>query len=40
MMGYPAGERDAEGNFPADSVHGRVYAKLKAFAGAAKSFAE
>jgi predicted ATP-dependent protease len=40
MMGTPAGERDAEGNFPADSVHGRVYAKLKAFAGAAKNFAE
>jgi lon-related putative ATP-dependent protease len=40
MMGTTAGERDAEGNFPDDSVHGRVYAKLKAFAGAAKNFAE
>ena len=40
MMGRPAGERDAEGNFPADSVHGRVYARLKAFADGAKHYGE
>ena len=40
MMGYPAGERDATGNFPADSVHGRVYARLKAFADGAKHYGE
>ena len=40
MMGHPAGERDAEGNFPADSVHGRVYARLKAFADGAKHYGE
>lgn len=40
MMGYPAGERDATGNFPADSVHGRVYARLKAFAEGAKHYGE
>ena len=31
LMQYPAGEKDARGDFPADSVHGRVYAKLKDF---------
>ena len=36
LMGYPAGEKDEEGKFPADSVHGRVYAKLEAFAKASK----
>lgn len=40
MMGHPAGERDAAGNFPADSVHGRVYARLKAFAEGAKHYGE
>ena len=40
MMGHPAGERDAEGNFPAESVHGRVYARLKAFAEGAKHYGE
>ena len=40
MMGHPAGERDAAGNFPADSVHGRVYARLKAFADGAKHYGE
>ena len=37
LMGYPAGEKDEDGKFPADSVHGRVYAKLEAFAKASKS---
>ena len=40
LMGHPAGERDEQGNFPADSVHGRVYAKLKAFADGAKHYGE
>ena len=40
MMGHPAGERDAAGNFPAESVHGRVYARLKAFADGAKHYGE
>lgn len=34
LMNYPAGEKDENGEFPEDSVHGRVYAKLKAFAKA------
>jgi len=40
LMGYPAGERDNQGQFPSDSVHGKVYAKLKAFANAAKNYSE
>lgn len=32
LMQYPAGEKNEEGNFPPDSVHGKVYAKLKEFA--------
>ena len=36
LMDYPAGEKDEYGRFPADSVHGKVYAKLKAFAKASK----
>ena len=35
-MDYPAGEKDEEGMFPEDSVHGKVYGKLKAFAKASK----
>lgn len=31
LMQYPAGEKDIDGNFPPDSVHGKVYAKLKKF---------
>ena len=34
LMQTPAGEKDSEGNFPEDSVHGRVYAKLRDFAKA------
>lgn len=37
LMDYPAGEKDEHGEFPSDSVHGKVYAKLKAFAEASKS---
>ncbi len=36
LMNCPAGEKDAKGNFPKDSVHGKVYAKLKTFAEASK----
>ncbi len=36
LMNYPAGEKDEHGEFPADSVHGKVYAKLKAFAEASR----
>lgn len=36
LMGYPAGEKDDNGDFPADSVHGRVYEKLKNFAKLSK----
>ncbi|MEE0955521.1 MAG: ATP-binding protein [Eubacterium sp.] len=35
LTGCPAGEPDAEGNYPEDSVHGRVLAKLRAFNQAA-----
>lgn len=31
LMQYPAGEKNEQGEFPADSVHGKVYAKLMAF---------
>lgn len=36
LMNYPAGEKDEYGEFPKDSVHGKVYAKLKTFAEASK----
>ena len=32
LMQYPAGEKDKDGKFPEDSVHGKVYDKLKTFA--------
>ena len=32
LMQYPAGEKNAEGVFSKDSVHGKVYAKLMEFA--------
>jgi len=32
LTGMPAGERDAEGHFPADSVNGRVEARLLSYA--------
>lgn len=31
LMGMPAGKKNKAGNFPANSVHGRVMKKLKAF---------
>jgi len=36
LMQCPAGEKDEQGEFPKDSVHGKVYAKLKAFAKASQ----
>ena len=36
LMQYPAGEKNEQGEFPKDSVHGKVYAKLKAFASASQ----
>ena len=36
LMQYPAGEKNTQGEFPEDSVHGKVYAKLKAFAKASR----
>lgn len=38
LTGVPAGERDAEGHFPADSVHGRVAARLQRYAELARAF--
>ena len=31
LMGKPAGKRNRNGNYPPNTVHGRVYRKLKAF---------
>jgi hypothetical protein len=31
LMGTPAGEADATGNYPADTIFGRVAARLDAF---------
>jgi predicted ATP-dependent protease len=39
LTGMAAGERDADGRFPADSVNGRVEARLLAFASARREFA-
>ncbi len=36
LMQYPAGEKNEQGEFPVDSVHGKVYGKLKAFAKASQ----
>lgn len=36
LLDCPAGEKDSQGEFPADSIHGRVVAKLKAFDEASK----
>jgi predicted ATP-dependent protease len=38
LTGLAAGERDAEGRFPADSINGRVEARLLAFAQARREF--
>ena len=36
LMDNPAGQKDEQGMFPVDSVHGKVYTKLEAFAKASK----
>ena len=36
LMQYPAGEKDNLGEYAANTVHGKVYAKLKAFAEASR----
>lgn len=37
LMQYPAGEKNEQGEFPFDTVHGKVYAKLKKFAKASQN---
>ena len=37
LMQYPAGEKNEHGEFPPDSVHGKVYAKLKEFVHASQN---
>jgi predicted ATP-dependent protease len=39
LMGVPAGEKGADGSYPADSINGRVTAVLKRFAADFKRFA-
>jgi hypothetical protein len=38
LTGQPAGERDAAGNWPPDSLHGRIDARLTALARALDTF--
>lgn len=38
LTGWPAGQMDANGNYPADSVHGRVAHKLQRFAEVIRQF--
>jgi predicted ATP-dependent protease len=38
LMGVPAGVRGADGAYPADSINGRVLARLKRFAAELKAF--
>ncbi len=37
LMQYPAGEKNEQGEFPENSVHGKVYKKLKDFAEASQN---
>ena len=37
-MNCPAGQKDENGEFPEDSVHGKVYNKLKRFAKLSREF--
>ena len=37
LLDYPAGQKDANRLYPEDSIHGKVYAKLKEFAKAAQA---
>lgn len=38
LMNCPAGQKDENGEFPEDSVHGKVYRKLKRFAKLSRAF--
>jgi len=38
LMNCPAGQKDENGEFPEDSVHGKVYNKLKRFAKLSREF--
>ncbi len=38
LTGVPAGEPDAEGKYPEDTVHGRVNGKLQQFAEVLKEY--
>jgi hypothetical protein len=38
LTGVAAGERDAEGRFPAGSINGRVEARLVSFAARRRNF--
>jgi lon-related putative ATP-dependent protease len=40
LTGMPAGERDADGRYPEDSINGRVERRLAGFAEAARRFAQ
>ncbi|MBI4774436.1 MAG: AAA family ATPase [Deltaproteobacteria bacterium] len=40
LTGVPAGEPDAEGNYPPDSINGKVCARLKEFAEKQKKFSQ
>jgi hypothetical protein len=39
LTGYPAGERAADGHYPAGSINRRVEDRLRAFANIRRSFA-
>lgn len=36
LLQYPAGEKNTDGEFPTDTIHGKVYEKLKIFAKASQ----
>jgi hypothetical protein len=38
LAGLPAGEPDADGSYPGASLHGRVHARIAAFAALARDF--
>jgi hypothetical protein len=40
LTGIPAGESDKEGNYPEDSINGKVKQRLKALAEAREAFGE
>ena len=40
LTGIPAGERDKDGNYPPDSINGRVAAKLDKLSEAVRRFSD